>query len=163
MYSLFFVILIGIGATAIMDFWSLVRKQLLNIPPTNWGIVGRWLAYMTQGQFKHETITTLAPISRELLIGWVAHYLIGIAYAAILVFIYGEVWINSPTIGPALTVGIATVMAPFFIMQPCMGAGIAASRTPAPNSARLHSLINHAIFGLGLYLSGLLVTLVYPI
>ena len=45
-------------------------------------------------------------------------------------------------------------MAPFLLMQPCMGAGIAASRTPHPASARVHSLINHAVFGLGLYLFG---------
>jgi hypothetical protein len=45
------------------------------------------------------------------------------------------------------------VAAPFFLMQPGMGAGIAASRTPRPAAARLHSLINHAVFGLGLYLA----------
>ncbi|MFM4830667.1 hypothetical protein D3C87_798680 [compost metagenome] len=50
--------------------------------------------------------------------------------------------------------GIGTVVAPFLLMQPCMGAGIAASRTPYPASVRLHSLITHGVFGLGLYLSG---------
>jgi Protein of unknown function (DUF2938) len=36
-------------------------------------------------------------------------------------------------------------------MQPGMGAGIAASRTPRPGAARVQSLLTHAIFGLGLY------------
>ena len=36
-------------------------------------------------------------------------------------------------------------------MQPGMGAGIAASRTPHPAAARFNSLLTHAIFGLGLY------------
>lgn len=40
-------------------------------------------------------------------------------------------------------------------MQPGMGAGIAASRTPNPRAARLQSLVTHAVFGLGLYLAGL--------
>jgi hypothetical protein len=31
---------------------------------------------------------------------------------------------------------------------------MAASRTPAPNAARLQSLLTHAVFGLGLYLGG---------
>jgi len=35
-----------------------------------------------------------------------------------------------------------------------MGAGIAASRTPRPNAARLQSLISHTLYGLGLYLAG---------
>jgi hypothetical protein len=53
-----------------------------------------------------------------------------------------------------LLVGIGTVAAPFLLMQPGMGAGMAASRTPAPNAARLQSLLTHAVFGLGLYLGG---------
>jgi hypothetical protein len=44
-------------------------------------------------------------------------------------------------------------------MQPGMGAGIAASRTPRPNSARLHSVVTHAVFGLGLYAAGLVLKL----
>jgi hypothetical protein len=39
-------------------------------------------------------------------------------------------------------------------MQPCLGFGIAASKTPKPNIARLRSLIAHFVFGLGLYGSG---------
>jgi hypothetical protein len=36
-------------------------------------------------------------------------------------------------------------------MQPSLGLGIAASRTPKPTRARLKSLATHAVFGLGLY------------
>ena len=52
-----------------------------------------------------------------------------------------------------MLVGVVTVLAPFLIMQPGMGAGIAASRTPRPGAARLQSLITHAVFGFGLYLA----------
>jgi hypothetical protein len=54
-----------------------------------------------------------------------------------------------------LAVGVGSVAAPFLILQPGMGAGIAASRTPNPPAARWHSLITHTVFGLGLYLTGL--------
>ena len=54
------------------------------------------------------------------------------------------------TLGPALLVGIGTVAAPFLLMQPGMGAGIAASRTRRPGAARMQSLVTHTIFGLGL-------------
>ena len=90
----------------------------------------------------------------ERLIGWTAHYLIGIAFAGVLLAIWGLEWARHPTVGPALIVGIASVAAPFLLMQPGMGAGIAASRTPRPAAARLHSLVMHGIFGLGLYAAG---------
>ena len=38
-----------------------------------------------------------------------------------------------------------------------MGAGIAASRTPRPNAARLQSLVTHAVFGLGLFATASLI------
>ena len=79
-----------------------------------------------------------------------------------LIGIWGATWVQQPTIGPALAVGIGAVVAPFFLMQPGMGAGIAASRTPRPASARLQSLITHGVFGLGLYAAGQMVHLVYP-
>ncbi|MER2491596.1 DUF2938 domain-containing protein [Catenovulum sediminis] len=154
MNTLIVVFLLGIGATAAMDLWSILRKSLLGIAPPNYGMVGRWLAYMPYGKFRHDSIAASAPIKREHYIGWIAHYLIGIVFAAVLIAVAGKPWILNPTIGPALMVGVGTVVAPFLLMQPGMGAGIASSRTLKPNSARLHSLINHAVFGLGLYASG---------
>jgi formate hydrogenlyase subunit 3/multisubunit Na+/H+ antiporter MnhD subunit len=38
-------------------------------------------------------------------------------------------------------------------MQPAMGLGIAASKTPQPFINRIKSLINHSIFGCGLFLT----------
>jgi hypothetical protein len=43
-------------------------------------------------------------------------------------------------------------------MQPSFGFGFAASKTSNPAQARLRSLMNHAAFGAGLYLFGLLVS-----
>ena len=86
---------------------------------------------------------------------WLAHYSIGIAFAFLLLAIWGIAWVRSPAILPALTVGIGTIVAPWFVMQPAMGAGIAGSKTPSPRAARLRNLATHTVFGLGLYLSAL--------
>lgn len=153
MNKLLFILLIGIGATITMDLWSIVRKTLLGVPHPNYSMVGRWVIYMPYGKFYHNPIAESSPMRGEHIIGWVLHYLIGIAFAALLVGLWGDSWIHNPTIAPAFAIGIATVSAPFLLMQPGMGAGIAASRIPKPNLARLHSLITHAIFGIGLYLS----------
>lgn len=155
MNNLLFILFMGIGATAVMDLWGVVRKPLLGVTPPNYGMVGRWIVHMTHGQFRHDSIAASATIRGEHIIGWTIHYLIGIAFAGILIGVWGDSWIHNPAIGPALTVGIGTIVAPFFLMQPGMGAGIAASRTTHPTSARLQSLITHTVFGLGLYVSGL--------
>jgi hypothetical protein len=55
-----------------------------------------------------------------------------------------------------LLVGLATLAAPFLILQPGMGAGLAARRTPSPNRARIRSLAAHLSFGIGLYVAALL-------
>jgi len=144
----------GVGATAVMDLWGIARRSLLGIPAPDYGLVGRWLAYMPRGRFCHDAIAASPPVKGERLIGWTAHYFIGVAFAAVLLGIWGLAWIQEPTLGPAFIVGIGTVAAPFLVMQPGMGAGIAASRTPRPGAARRQSLITHAIFGLGLYAAG---------
>ena len=147
-------LLIGTGATAVIDMWAVARKRLLGIPSLDYGLVGRWIVYMMRGRFQHDRIAASPAVQSERLIGWTAHYLIGIAFAAMLLGIWGLDWARHPTIVPALIVGIGSVAAPFLVMQPGMGAGIAASRTPRPSAARLQSLVTHAIFGLGLYAAG---------
>ena len=146
-------LIIGIGATAVLDLWSTLLKRLFAVPAPDWGMVGRWFGHFPQGRFVHESIGAASPVRGERLIGWTAHYAIGIAYAALLLAIWGLDWARQPTLLPALVVALFTVVAPFFIMQPGMGAGIAASRTPNPAQARLRSLLNHSVFGVGLYLS----------
>ncbi|MDO9518979.1 MAG: DUF2938 domain-containing protein [Pseudohongiella sp.] len=154
MDTLVYILLIGIGATAVMDLWAIVRKTLFGIPPPNYRMVGRWIAHMSHGQFCHNAIAASSPMHGEHVMGWTIHYLTGIAFAAILIVIWGDSWIRDPAIGPALVVGIGTVALPFLLMQPGMGSGIAASRTANPASARLQSFITHAVFGFGLYVSG---------
>lgn len=52
-------------------------------------------------------------------------------------------------------IGVLTVAAPFLLMQPGMGAAIAASKMRKPNVARLRRLMAHSVFGLGLYMAGM--------
>ena len=149
---------LGAGATLVTDLWAMARRRLLGVPAPDYGLVGRWFAHMARGRFRHERIAVAPPVPGERLVGWMAHYLTGIAFAGVLLAVCGLAWVRQPTLAPALAVGIVTVAAPFLLMQPGMGAGIAASRTPRPNAARLQSLITHTIFGLGLYATGLVLS-----
>ena len=154
MNYLVYALLLGAVATAATDLWGIARKSLLGIPAPDYGLVGRWIAYFPRGRFRHDRIAASPPIQGERLIGWTAHYLIGIAFATVLLGVWGLDWARHPTIGPALVVGIGGMAAPLLLMQPGMGAGIAASRTPRPAAARLQTFITHGIFGLGLYAAG---------
>ena len=143
-------VVIGAGATAVMDLWTVVRARLFAVRMPDYGLVGRWLFYLPRGRFR---LVASPPVPHERLIGWTAHYLIGIAFAGVLLAIWGVEWARQPTLAPALIVGIVSVAAPFLVMQPGMGAGIAASRTPRPNAARMQSVVTHAVFGCGLYVA----------
>lgn len=147
---------IGIGATIVMDLWAIFVKRAFSVPSLDYGLVGRWIGHLPRGRFLHSTIAQSATVPNERAIGWTAHYAIGIAFAALLLALWGLDWARQPTPIPALTVGLVTVVAPFFLLQPGMGAGVAASKTPRPNVARLRSLQAHVAFGIGLYLSALL-------
>jgi hypothetical protein len=152
------VALIGIGATALIDAWALVQARMFGVKTLDYALVGRWLGHMPAGRFRHASITATQPVRGERIAGWAAHYLIGIVFAGLLVGVSGVQWVQRPTIGPAVIVGILTVTVPFLVMQPCLGLGIAASRTPKPHVARLRSLLTHVIFGLGLYITAWLLT-----
>lgn len=147
-------ILVGAGATAFLDVWSAARAWLFGSPLPDYGMVGRWIGHMTRGRFFHDAIAKSAPIRGERLTGWIAHYATGIAFAAILLAVWGQEWVREPSLTPALVVGIGSVAAPFLLMQPGMGAGIAASRMPDPTAVRLRSITTHMIFGFGLYAAG---------
>lgn len=116
-------------------------------------MVGRWVGHFARGEFVHAAISKAAPIRFELGLGWATHYLVGIAYAALLVGLQGAAWLERPTALPAVTFGVATVAAPWFVMQPAMGAGVLALKTPVPLKSGLRNLANHAVFGIGLYVT----------
>lgn len=61
---------------------------------------------------------------------WAIHYASGVVFAAGLIAVPGPEWLERPTAGPALLTGIATLVFPFFMMQPAFGLGIAAARAP---------------------------------
>lgn len=149
--------LVGIGATAVMDAWLLLLSRL-GVPTTSFALVGRWVGHLPRGRFAHAAISKAEPVEFELGLGWLTHYLIGIAYAGLLVAVQGAAWLEQPTYLPALVLGVVTVAAPWFVMQPAMGAGFVATKTPAPLKNCLRSLANHAAFGTGLYLAAAALT-----
>lgn len=154
-------VLLGLGATAFMDLFALIIKKLWNIPSLDYRIVGRWIGHFKNGIFSHPNIIQASPIRNEKVIGWVAHYSIGIMFAYVLLLIWGENWIIQPRLFPAIAIGLVTTLAPWLMMQPAFGFGIAASKLPNPSMARLRSIQVHLVYGIGLYLSGLFISILF--
>lgn len=144
---------IGIGATLVMDLWNLFLRSAFGIPSLDYCILGRWVRHLPGGTLRHPSIVAAAEKPHECTVGWVAHYTIGVVLALTFVVLTSGDWLARPTVVPALLFGIATVVFPFFILQPSLGLGIASSRTANPTQARLKSLVTHSVFGVGLYLS----------
>ncbi|EOC1335856.1 DUF2938 domain-containing protein [Cronobacter turicensis] len=151
--------LTGVGATLVMDSWSWIQRHALHIPTFRYPLVGRWILAMRHGTFTHKTIMTTPAARGETAVGWAAHYLTGVLFAFFLWLLAGAQWFTAPTPGPALAAGLLTTLAPFALMQPALGFGFAASKTPSPVRARLLSLTAHLVFGGGLYLAAWVITL----
>ena len=146
-------VFIGLAGAAAMDLWSLLLRRRFDIKGLDYALLGRWIGYLPRRRFFHERIAAAEPIRGERPLGWLAHCSIGIAFAFLLLAIWGLDWARSPTVWPALLIGLGTIVAPWLIMQPGMGAGIAASRAPDPRAARLRNIATHTVYGIGLYAS----------
>jgi hypothetical protein len=149
-------IVLGVAATALLDLWALFLNRAFGIAPPNWAMVGRWVGHLPSGTLVHEDIGKAAPVPNELAIGWVFHYVVGIVFAAALLAIWGLGWARSPTLIPALIVGWVTIGCGWFILQPAMGAGIAAMKRPNAMQIRALNILGHTVFALGLYGAALL-------
>lgn len=148
--DLAWIALVGAGATAVLDLW-LAALRRLGVRSLDMALVGRWIGHLVRGRFVHAAIASASPVPAERALGWLTHYAIGVAFAGLLLLALGRGWTHAPTLLPAVAVGVGTVLAPLFVMQPAMGAGIASSRTPTPLKNCLRSVINHGVFGVGLY------------
>lgn len=150
------VIIVGVVATVVLDLWQLALRFLFGVASSNWAHVGRWVSHFTRRRIFHQAIGDAEPFRYETATGWLVHYGTGIAYAAVYLILMRDIIVREPGFVSALLFGLATVAAPWLLMQPGMGMGVAARNTPNPAAERAMNLFTHAVFGLGLYLGVLI-------
>ncbi|MBD3678770.1 MAG: DUF2938 domain-containing protein [Rhodobacteraceae bacterium] len=147
---------IGATATLAMDIWALALNRVAGQPLPNWGNVGRWFWHLGKGRVFHDDIAKAEPHPQEVKLGWTAHYAVGLVYGAIFLLIVGSGWLAAPRFLPAWIFGMVTIGAGWFLLQPGMGLGWAASGTPNPWKVRLMNVAAHTAFALGLWSGALL-------
>lgn len=150
-------IVIGAGATIAMDLWAFALFKAFGIPMPNWANVGRWFWHLGSGRVFHDDIGTAEPHPNELAIGWFAHYAVGVIYGVLFLLIVGANWMDAPSFIPAWVFAILTISAGWFLLQPGMGLGWAASKTPNPWKVRGLGLLAHTSFGLGMWVTATLI------
>ena len=149
-------IVMGVLATGAMDIWALALNRFAGQPLPNWAMPGRWVSHLPRGVVFHNAIADAEPVTGELQIGWAFHYAVGIIYGIFLAAVMGPDWLAQPTFMPAFVFSILMVGFGWFLLQPGMGLGWAASRTPNPWKVRVVNLVAHTVFALGLWVGALL-------
>lgn len=147
-------VVIGSIATLVMDVWGKLRARWFGVKGLDYGWVGRWFLALPTGTFVHNPAHDSPINGAERALGWALHYAIGMVFALVLLALTLEEGPRPPSVMEALLMGAITVLAPYLILQPALGAGVFASRSPSPWRMRKQALLNHLVFGFGLFLGG---------
>jgi len=149
-------VVMGLVATAMMDAWAVLLRRATGIPMPNWAMVGRWVAHLPRGRVFHDDIGAASGIEGEQTIGWLFHYAVGVVYGIALAFLMGVEWLAAPTFAPAWGFSILMLGFGWFLLQPGLGLGWAAAKTPNPAKTRFLGVVAHSVFGAGLWLGALI-------
>ena len=144
-------IIMGLVGTLAMDIWALVLERF-GQPRPNWALPGRWLGHLFQGRVFHDSIGDAEPVANERALGWAFHYGVGVIYGVVFLLIMGAGWLANPTFLPLWIFSILTIAAGWFLLQPGMGLGWAAAKTPDPWKVRKMGLAAHTVFAFGMFL-----------
>ncbi|MER8387119.1 DUF2938 domain-containing protein [Mesorhizobium sp. M1380] len=155
--------LIGMAATVLIDAWSIVLSKIFKQPLANWAMIGRWAGHTRRFKFFHSSIREAEPVGSEYTFGWVVHYGVGAIFGIAFGYLMGLMWFAVPAIVPAWIFGIVTIGFSWFLLQPGLGVGWAASKTPRPWKTRFLNILSHSIFGVGLWGAALLLRSIAPV
>jgi len=148
-------VIVGILATVTMDAVGVIALRFgiagRGQRRTGPDLIGRWIGYLLRGKLRHTDILQTPPLRGELLLGFAAHYSIGI----VLTFVYFGLLVVTharPTVLSAILYGTAMTVLPWFVMFPSQGMGWLGRGAPADAHLACISLFNHVVFGLGIAL-----------
>ena len=143
-------VVMGVLGALAMDLRALLLERF-GQPRPNWAMPGRWLGHVVRGRVFHDDIGDAEPVPGELGLGWALHYGVGVLYGVVFVLLAGPGWVEAPSFLPLLAFSLLTIAAGWFLLQPGMGLGWAASKTPNPWKVRAMGLVAHTVFAVGMW------------
>ena len=143
---------LGVFSTLLMDLSNFLAKRYHIHPGGSYALIGRWVGGFFRGQFTYSNILQTSHRKNEVLIGLVAHYLIGITLALIYLVTLSSLGLNPGNFLLALGFGLLTNILPWFVMFPAFGFGVLARKGPPGNRLLKTSFLNHLSFGIALAL-----------
>lgn len=146
------IVVVGVIATATLDIWQQIYRMAFGTPITNWAMIGRWAAYIPKGQFVQANIGQTPPVANEMTLGWIVHYVVGIGYAVVYLFLMWVVFQSPPDFVSAMVFGAVSVVMTWFVIGPMLGGGVMAAHAPNRPAAMAHDFTSHLSFGFGLFL-----------
>lgn len=139
----------GVSGTLAMDLLNLLLARTGMISRIDVRTIGRMAGGWARGRFRYGHPSEMKHLANELLYGYVTHYTIGVSLA--LPYVLGwALWVGG-TASPiwAVAYGVATTVASWFFVFPCMGFGMLGRHSPEGLKAPLSSLANHSFYGVG--------------
>jgi len=146
------VLLAGAVPTLVMDILGVVASRLRLTAPLAPQLLGRWFVSVARAHPFHDDIARAAAARHELAIALPVHYAIGAVLTAF--YVWGTSRLGWPARDPwlAMAFGLCTNVLPWLLMFPAMGYGFFGSHGPAGTKMFISSLVNHALFGLGIWI-----------
>jgi hypothetical protein len=140
----------GVLGTLVMDSLNHLFARAGIISKVEARMIGRMAVGWARGRFRYGHPSEMEEAVNEALYGYVTHYAIGVGLAVPYVLGW-DLLIGgpaSPVWAPAY--GVATTVASWFFVYPCMGLGVFGRRSPEGLRAPLSSLANHLFYGVGI-------------
>jgi len=143
-------VIAGVMGTVVMDILNYLFFRTGLILKIDISMIGRMSAGWARGRFRYRNPGEMEQVAKELLLGYITHYAIGVGLA--LIYIFGWALLIDGPVSPvwALVYGIATTMASHFFVLPSMGLGVFGRLSPDGLKSTLSSLANHIFFGVGM-------------
>ena len=142
----------GVMATLSMDLLSVTASRLQLTAPLPPHLIGRWFAGVARGTVLHADIARTPPVSNEMGIAFPVHYAIGIVLTIVYIWTVLYTGRSPRNLTLAVAFALSTSVLPWLLMFPAMGYGFFGWNGPAGTRLFLSSLVNHALFGIGIWL-----------
>jgi hypothetical protein len=144
---------IGALSTLSMDVLTGLALRFGIVAPLTPELTGRWFVSVARARPIHVDIALSPGVHHELAIALPVHYAIGLSLTSFYLWTTWQLHLPSRNLGLALLFGLCTNALPWLLMFPAMGYGFFGMHGPAGTRLFVSSLLSHAFFGIGIWIS----------